>query len=250
MAAGNPPQDEPDRVAQATRRKSDLPVRLASSLVLLALLGLALWQGGWVLDGLVAIVALVVFVELAQLVAKAAPNERVRVAGWIAGGLYVAWAAAALLAMPLELVVLTLGAVICTDSGAYFAGRSIGGPKIAPRISPSKTWAGLAGGMLASGLFCAVVVGLARSLLADLEGTAAPRYGPVLFATPTAVAFGLGALLAIAAQAGDFFESWLKRRAGVKDSSNLIPGHGGLFDRVDGILPVAIIVGILWTLMH
>ena len=63
------------------------------------------------------------------------------------------------------------------------------------------------------------------------------------------IAFGIGAALAVLAQCGDFFESWLKRRAGVKDSSRLIPGHGGVFDRVDGILPVAIASGFLWG-MH
>ena len=67
---------------------------------------------------------------------------------------------------------------------------------------------------------------------------------PMLF-----IAFAIGALLAVLAQAGDFFESWLKRRAGVKDSSNLIPGHGGVFDRVDGLLPVAIAGTVLWA-MH
>jgi phosphatidate cytidylyltransferase len=64
----------------------------------------------------------------------------------------------------------------------------------------------------------------------------------------TTIAFGVGGVLAIVAQAGDFFESWLKRRAGVKDSSNLIPGHGGVFDRVDGLLPVAIIGSALWSI--
>ena len=236
--------------AEPGRRPSDLGVRLLSALVLLAVLGLALWQGGWVFDALVALVGLVVFGELARLVATAAPSTPAKVGGWFAGAIYVAWASLALIAMPLELVGLTLGAVIFTDTGAYFTGRALGGPKIAPRISPSKTWSGLVGGMVASGAFCAIAVALLRYMLGGLQGSAAPRFGPALFATPVAMAFGLGALLAVAAQAGDFLESWLKRRAGVKDSSNLIPGHGGLFDRVDGMLPVAILVGVLWTTMH
>jgi phosphatidate cytidylyltransferase len=234
----------------ATPHKSDLGIRVLSAVVLLALLGFALWQGGWVFDAAVALAGLVVFAELARLVAKAAPSTPAKVGGWVAGAVYVGWAAVALIAMPLELVGLALGAVICTDTGAYFTGRALGGPKIAPRISPSKTWSGLVGGMIASGLFLAVAVALLRYMLGSLQGSAAPRFGPALFATPVALAFGLGALLAVAAQAGDFLESWLKRRAGVKDSSNLIPGHGGLFDRVDGVLPVAIIVGVLWTTMH
>ena len=236
--------------AEPGRRPSDLGVRLLSALVLLAVLGLALWQGGWVFDALVALVGIVVFAELARLVATAAPSTPAKVGGWFAGAIYVAWASLALIAMPLELVGLTLGAVILTDTGAYFTGRALGGPKIAPRISPSKTWSGLVGGMVASGAFCAIAVALLRYMLGGLQGSAAPRFGPALFATPVAMAFVLGALLAVAAQAGDFLESWLKRRAGVKDSSNLIPGHGGLFDRVDGVLPVAIVVGVLWTTMH
>jgi phosphatidate cytidylyltransferase len=120
--------------------------------------------------------------------------------------------------------VLTLvAAVIATDVGAYFAGRTLGGPKIAPKISPSKTWAGLAGGMI--GASVVLVLGRGNNMVAD------------------AIAGGM--LLAVTAQAGDFFESWMKRRAGVKDSSHLIPGHGGLFDRVDGLLAVLFVGGLI-----
>ena len=109
--------------------------------------------------------------------------------------------------------------VWATDSGAYFAGRAIGGPKLAPRISPKKTWAGLVGGMLAAGM-----VGWAF------------RNGVMPGAMRLAVA---SALLAVVAQAGDLAESGLKRYFGVKDSSQLIPGHGGVLDRLDGLLAVA-----------
>jgi phosphatidate cytidylyltransferase len=122
--------------------------------------------------------------------------------------------------------------VIATDIGAYFAGRTIGGPKIAPTISPSKTWAGLCGGMAASGVVMALLA---------VELSPEGIEGKVLLA----YALG-GALVAVVAQAGDFFESWMKRRAGVKDSSHLIPGHGGLFDRVDGLLAVSFVLGILF----
>lgn len=126
------------------------------------------------------------------------------------------------------LVMWTMGLVWATDILAYFAGRAIGGPKIWPAISPNKTWAGLAGGMLGAGFFS--------------FGFAAWRGWP-----QTAVAMLLlGALLAVVAQAGDFFESWLKRRAGVKDSGKLFPGHGGIMDRVDGLVPVACLVA-LWA---
>lgn len=108
-----------------------------------------------------------------------------------------------------------LSLVWATDVGAYFSGRSIGGPKIAPAISPSKTWAGLIGGMACATLlaFC-----FHRWLALAL---------PLVWVTP---------LLAIAAQSGDFLESWMKRRAGVKDSGTLLPGHGGVLDRLDGVV--------------
>lgn len=108
-----------------------------------------------------------------------------------------------------------LSLVWATDIGAYFSGRTIGGPKIAPAISPSKTWAGLIGGMLAATILAAC---FRRWLELPL---------PLVWATP---------FLAIAAQAGDFFESWMKRRAGVKDSGTLLPGHGGVLDRLDGVV--------------
>ena len=155
-------------------------------------------------------------------------------------------------------VLLIIGAVIGTDIGAYFAGRSIGGPKIAPRISPSKTWAGLFGGMLGAAAMLALFPmlwegGLCRAFyppavlppgVFQFDG---PCSGIVRFRPPDGVllwaALG-GAIIAVVAQAGDFFESWMKRRAGVKDSGKLIPGHGGLFDRVDGLLAVLFVAGI------
>jgi phosphatidate cytidylyltransferase len=121
----------------------------------------------------------------------------------------------------LLLALWTLVIVWATDIGAYFAGRAVGGPKLAPRISPNKTWAGLIGGMIA-----ALIVG---ALIAWRAGL------PHLL-------YIAGGGLAIAAQAGDLFESWLKRRSGVKDSGRILPGHGGVLDRLDGVVPVSILV--------
>ena len=120
-----------------------------------------------------------------------------------------------------------LSLVWATDIGAYFAGRAIGGPKIAPAISPSKTWAGLFGGMAMATLLAA---GFHRWLALPIS---------LVWATP---------LLAIAAQIGDFFESWMKRRAGVKDSGTLLPGHGGVLDRLDGLVAVAPLAAFLVAL--
>ncbi|WP_298814589.1 phosphatidate cytidylyltransferase [uncultured Sphingomonas sp.] len=111
-----------------------------------------------------------------------------------------------------------------TDIGAFFAGRAIGGPKLAPRVSPNKTWAGLIGGIVAATAFAFVLhVGYDLPLR-------------LLLATP---------VLGVVAQGGDLFESWLKRRAGVKDSGNVLPGHGGLLDRLDGLVPVAPLAALL-----
>ena len=115
-----------------------------------------------------------------------------------------------------------LASVWATDTGAYFAGRIIGGPKLAPRFSPNKTWAGLFGAMVSA----ALVGWLANHLV---------PMGPTAGALASA-----GAVLAVVAQAGDLLESGVKRRFGAKDSSALIPGHGGLFDRVDGLLTAAV----------
>ncbi len=120
-----------------------------------------------------------------------------------------------------------LALVWATDIGAYAAGRMIGGPKLWPAVSPKKTWAGLVGGVILASLFAAFMH---------------EAYGLPLrltIATP---------VLAIVAQAGDFYESWLKRRAGVKDSGNILPGHGGVMDRLDGLVPVAPIAAFLVVL--
>jgi phosphatidate cytidylyltransferase len=115
-----------------------------------------------------------------------------------------------------------------TDIGGYFAGRGIGGPKLWPRVSPKKTWAGAIGGFIAS--------------LAIAIGFAASDYGKMV---PLLL---LGASLSIVSQLGDLFESAVKRRFGVKDSSQIIPGHGGLLDRLDGFvaaIAVAALFGFL-----
>ena len=122
----------------------------------------------------------------------------------------------------------TLSLVWATDIGAYFAGRSIGGPKLAPRVSPSKTWAGLGGGVLA-----ALILGFVLHRFAGL---------------PIQLAAASG-LLAVAAQLGDLLESAMKRRAGVKDSGTLLPGHGGVMDRLDGVVAAAPLAAVLYLLL-
>jgi len=130
----------------------------------------------------------------------------------------------------MEMVFWLLGTVWATDIAAFLVGRAVGGPRFAPRISPSKTWAGVAGG-LAGALLC---------------GAAASQFsGRGLFGLP----FFIGGLLGLAAESGDLVESAVKRRFGVKDSGAMIPGHGGLFDRLDSLLVAApVLAGVVLAL--
>lgn len=167
---------------------------------------------------------------------------------WVAAGLlYCGLPMVALLwlrALPptlgLDLTVAVLVVVWATDIAAFFTGRAIGGARFAPSISPNKTWAGVAGGIAAA----AATTGLASVYLL---GRPEPGEGWGTWggsAAPLALAL-LGAFLGMIAIGGDLFESWLKRRAGVKDSGNLLPGHGGVMDRIDGLLPVAVVAALL-----
>lgn len=114
------------------------------------------------------------------------------------------------------------------DIAAYFAGRAFGKAKLAPRVSPGKTWAGALGGMVAASAWMLISANWAGSFGADVQ----QRWGWVATAA-------LGLALAALSIVGDLFESLLKRRAAVKDSSQLLPGHGGVYDRIDALLPVA-----------
>ena len=242
MAAGNTiDADGPNEPLPMSVKNADLPKRLASAAVMLAAAALAVGIGGAVLDAFVMLVALVAFAEFALLVARATPSWPVRIPAWLAGAAYFGVAAAILAGAGTFLLLLAVGVTVFTDTGAYFVGRAIGGPKIAPSISPSKTWAGLFGGMAASVAFVFLWVWAMDAPLVW------PRFelGLNLSVENVTGAVALGAGLAVVAQIGDFFESWLKRRAGVKDSSRLIPGHGGVFDRVDGLIPVVLVAGFI-----
>lgn len=148
---------------------------------------------------------------------------------WLVYGAVLAGAAMALtfgqvVAGP-EGILALVGIVVISDVGGYFAGRAFGGPKFWPRISPKKTWSGTIAGWLGAALFGAFV-------------------GPAVLPVGALVG-AVGAVgLAVAGQMGDIAESWMKRRAGVKDSSSLIPGHGGVLDRLDALVAVAALAGL------
>lgn len=256
---------EPDAPAPAAGtappRPSDLGVRAFAGIAMIVVAVVALWLGGFAFWLLVAVASLFMMAEWADLHRVERKEKRLaqfaltvplailsplaagptflvlgltvgaaffivivtRNPGLAKGLLYVGLPALALVflrELPNGGFVVTLWAlalVWACDIGAYFAGRTIGGPKLAPTVSPNKTWAGLVGGVVGASIFGASMV--ASGL-------------PVALAAVTP-------LLAVLSQMGDLYESALKRRAGVKDSGNILPGHGGVLDRLDGLVPVA-----------
>ena len=253
----------------------NLVTRVLTALVLVPVAIALAYSGGWLWLGLVVLAAIGLFVEWLMIVG-AVGETRVVVAGIaalvLAGGglalgqiaaslaivalgvLFIAlissgrrgwitlglcYASAALLASVLvrldqlwgfAALMLILLVVWATDIGGYFAGRGIGGPKLWPRVSPRKTWAGAIGGFIAS---LGVAAGFAALDLGKMI--------PLLL---------LAALLSGVSQLGDLFESAVKRRFGVKDSSHIIPGHGGLLDRLDGFVFAAVVAALIGYLRH
>jgi phosphatidate cytidylyltransferase len=220
-------------------KSSDLKVRALSAAVMVAIAAVAYVAGGQAFSFFVAVVGLWALWEWWGLAQNITQSWLGRM-GWLAFGIAYVGGAAFLLVMlrndrDTEILVLGLiGIVIATDVGAYFAGRTIGGPKIAPAVSPSKTWAGLAGGMIAASLFTSFLALWLSSLFSMKE---------------VILSVVFGAALAVVAQIGDFFESWMKRKALVKDSGTIIPGHGGVLDRIDGLIPVVIVGTALFLTM-
>jgi phosphatidate cytidylyltransferase len=251
----------------------DIGPRLASGLVLAAGLAAVIWAGRLVFDACVVLLAMVLSWEWGRLVT---PHDREIVSGVTIVTVGAAGILAACAFVGLGLLVLTIGAILVlvlslghnallggagvfyaglpalaliwlradtaqgltgvvfllavialSDTAAFFCGRLLGGPRLLPQVSPNKTWAGLLGAIAASALFGA------------LFGLAAPSASPSRLAV-------IAAALALLAQAGDLAESALKRHFGAKDAGQLIPGHGGIMDRVDGVVaaaPVAALIG-------
>ncbi|MCX8132460.1 MAG: phosphatidate cytidylyltransferase [Roseococcus sp.] len=190
---------------------------------------------GWPLAGLLLLPA---GAALALAAARRQPGERRVPPLWLGVGvLYVGVAGVALIVLRQdevagrENVIFLFLVVWACDISAYLAGRRFGGARLWPAVSPNKTWAGAAGGL-------AGAVG-AGSLAALVFSAELELWRVVL----------VSAALAGAAQAGDLLESWIKRRFGVKDSSGLIPGHGGLFDRLDSMLAAAPLAALLGALL-
>ena len=199
---------------------SELLVRIFSSLAMIVIALMAAVLGGYYFAILVASAATAMFYEWMRIVR-----------GWgtawgIGGFVYALLPALALLWIRdradngIALLLWVFLITWATDIGAFFVGRAMGRRRLAPAISPGKTIEGLWGGVAAATLF--------GSAWAWATGLGKPL-------------FVLAPLLALVAQGGDLFESWMKRRAGLKDSGSWLPGHGGLLDRLDGLVPVAVL---------
>ena len=202
---------------------NELLVRSVTGLVLIAAALLAAIHGGTLFAVIVAAIATAMFYEWTRLVRGWGP-------AWYASGfLYALLPALALLwirerdAHGIDLLIWAFIVTWATDIGAYFTGRAFGRRKLAPSISPGKTVEGLYGGIIAA------------AVLAGAWAVARGLGEPLLLLAP---------LFALAAQGGDLFESWMKRRAGVKDSGAWLPGHGGVLDRLDGLVPVAVLTAL------
>jgi phosphatidate cytidylyltransferase len=257
-----------------------LRTRVVSALILAPVVGLVVWAGGWPFLAVLLAVATVAGYEFTRMMR--AGGQRVSLffvlvaialcfsdaawpqagllrhglaglliasAGWyviryrpgmpaaawaltLAGGLYVGWLLAhfvLLRALPdgLAWVALALLTTWASDTGAYLLGRAIGRRKLCPQLSPGKTWEGLGGGLI-GGMVAGAVIG---TLAMDWGGAIGWTNGLVV-----------GLLAAIVAPVGDLVVSMMKREVGVKDSGNLIPGHGGLLDRADSLMAVAPVV--------
>ena len=205
----------------------DRAMSIALLITIGPVLAIALETGG-------AAASLVVFVLAAISVAGAGnPHNRI----WSVLGIgYLGIPLIAILTLRvfpqvgLEYLVFLFGVVWLTDIGAYAAGRTVGGPRLAPSISPGKTWAGAIGGLIVA--------------------VAGAHWGAEYMATPPPFgAITAAIFLSIATQCGDLFESWVKRRFGKKDSGAIIPGHGGILDRIDGLLFAAPVMAAL-TIAH
>lgn len=194
-----------------------LTLRIASSVVLAPLVIAAIWYGSWPFWGMVLLAFAIGVYEWLSVASKTDIDFPASVFGII----YIAFCMVCFALLRGEgvwVVLVLITAVWLSDTGAYAAGKMIGGPKMAPRISPNKTWAGLGGAIVGASFSFIVFSALG------------------LFQSPLWMTLIYGIMIALSGQAGDLLVSALKRRAGVKDMGHIIPGHGGLLDRIDSLL--------------
>jgi phosphatidate cytidylyltransferase len=264
------PNQQSESAAVADQGSRNLMTRVIAAVILAPLTVAIAYAGGWLWAILVTLTAIGLYVEWLMIVGAARDSKaiaagvaamvasglcmatgRVEMAGavlaagvvvaatiaaglrsWVSGGLlYAGFALVASVLVRLDAaagfvaLIFVLLIVWVTDIGGYFAGRGIGGPKLWPRVSPKKTWAGAIGGLAGSLVIAAVAAALG-------------------FGKPGALLL-LALVLSVVSQLGDLFESAVKRNFGVKDSSHIIPGHGGLLDRLDGFVAAIVVAALI-----
>ena len=230
-------------VLAAVRKKfdtnlfGDLEARFRSSVMMAPVVLIAVILGGLWFNLMVLVAAVLMSFEWQNITAHIEGDEATKQKWHWRGVVYITLAGASLLWLRYLqtyhggwVVIWLLTVVWVTDIGAFFSGRIIGGAKLAPSFSPSKTWAGLVGGMCAAAL-----LGMLFSISSGM-----PSIGKL---------FWLSAATSLVAQGGDLLESYIKRLCGVKDSGDLIPGHGGILDRVDGFVTAAPFAMIIFMMM-
>ena len=221
--------------------KEKLTKRVVSALILAPLTVFIIWQGGYLFLAFIALGTTLAMYEWAQIAKKTDHNIVISLLGL----LYISCAGLALFKIremgSFEIMLTFMFTIWASDTLAYFMGKIIGGKKLIPAISPNKTWAGMFGAILGP------IITLVLSFFILSKGDSsiyAETWLHWIF-----VSIILGIMLGIAGQAGDLIVSYLKRLADVKDSGNLIPGHGGLLDRIDSLLLSSIILGLAYGVM-
>ncbi len=215
------------------KQKNELLARLLSALVLVPIVLLIVYAGGIYFQVLILFTCILMSLEWSRLVRSSNDTLMSKITWDVFGFFYCTLPCLSLLFIRdlpngFEVMLWLILSVWATDTGAYFVGVNLRGPKILPSISPKKTWSGLVGGIISS------------ALVGYIFHTNNPTYHINYFY--------IGFLIAVVSQFGDFLESAVKRNFNVKDSGNLIPGHGGILDRVDGVVTTAIFIAILEVL--
>lgn len=200
---------------------TSLMQRILSAIILAPFILLIFWLGGIFLKAFAAFVMLMAFYEF-FMIAKLERQLGVRYGLTIIAAIYCFVAFVAIISLPLMILLFLTLAVWGSDIGGYVFGKTIGGPKLAPVISPNKTYAGLFGACLLPVLVMSVVL--------------APDYQSALI---------IGVTIGLIGQIGDLLVSYLKRRVGLKDTGNIIPGHGGVLDRIDALM---LVIVVFWCL--
>lgn len=214
-----------------------LQERVISAAILIPVVLLAVVWGGGPFYLMMAVLASISAYEWVSMVRRM--HHFALHALWGLGYLAVGFAACVFIRehLPLEAGIVFLVMVWATDIGAYFVGKTFGKAKLAPQISPNKTWVGLGGGCDAAGAVAMVYYLLTVFYLHPDVEFSWLRLG---------LMYGLGVLIALAGQAGDLLVSYMKRQTGLKDTGDLIPGHGGVLDRIDSLLLAA---PVFWVLV-